>query len=87
MSRAGAGARVRFFRYMLESSRLWIEALKALDADPSAQVTCPERGDGFLEATWIPATPNEAGPGELGIRCPSCGAVNCALYSERPTGL
>lgn len=71
---------------MLESSRLWIEALKTLDAHPSAQVRCPERGDGFLEAMSIPATSNEAGPGELAVRCPVCEAVNYARYSERPTG-
>ena len=69
---------------MKESSRQWIEALETLDADPSALVRCPENGDGFLEAHWLPATPDEAGPGELMLRCQVCGAANYALSAKRP---
>jgi hypothetical protein len=71
-------------RAVKESSRQWIEAAKTLNADPSALVRCPENGDGLLEATWLPATSDEAGRGELMLRCQVCGAVNYALYAKRP---
>ncbi len=75
---------MRSCRAMEESSRRWIEALRTLDRDPSALVPCPVRGDGYLEAQWLPATADEAGRGELMLRCPVCGAVNHALRESRP---
>ena len=55
--------------------RRWVEAGKALAADPRAQVACPRHGDGFLVMDDV-RNPQDPTQVERYLRCPACGAYN-----------
>jgi phage FluMu protein Com len=62
----------------------WIEAGKAIAADPNARVKCPRCEDDLLVVQDVsnPRAPDEL---ERIMKCPKCGAMN-VLRLRRPSG-
>jgi len=61
---------------MSNSTKRWIDAVKAFAADRAAKVPCPECGKGPLQVREIDAF---SGHKEDVMSCPDCGARNYAL--------
>jgi uncharacterized C2H2 Zn-finger protein len=67
---------------MNDETQRWIEAGKAIAADPQAKIICPRCADEFLEVEDFsnPSAPDEI---ERVMKCPKCGAWN-SLRLRRP---